>query len=195
MHWRLFSSTESLLASNRTEFQPFARQVEMTSRSGQWSRWSADRDRNAAGVCHPHRVHGVDPGHLDVLDRGLDDQWRPQFLGGGQERPPWLRSFTTLIAATPYLSAKARSMISLVFTIGNPAPPVGTPDNSGRAGYAGSPPPITSLSPSNRPDSYSRTRLGAPGRAPREHWSRPRSARRSHRPEGSRGSRAASRPR
>ena len=40
-HWRLFSSTESLLASKRTEFHPWSRQAVMTSRSGQWSRCSA----------------------------------------------------------------------------------------------------------------------------------------------------------
>ena len=41
MHWRRFSSTDSFEASNSTEFQPIARQSEITPRSGQWSRCSA----------------------------------------------------------------------------------------------------------------------------------------------------------
>ncbi len=37
----VFSSTSSSEPSNRTEFQPARRQVEIHSRSGQWSRCSA----------------------------------------------------------------------------------------------------------------------------------------------------------
>src|SRR5450759_5856969 len=47
MHWRWFSATESLEASKRTELQPFARQALITSRSGQWSRWSATGTRTS----------------------------------------------------------------------------------------------------------------------------------------------------
>ena len=37
--WRVFSSTSRWEPSNSTLFQPERRQVEIHSRSGQWSRW------------------------------------------------------------------------------------------------------------------------------------------------------------
>ena len=57
----------------------------MTSRSGQWSRWRATGTRDVPRVLHPHRVHGVEAGHLHVLDRGLEDDGRPELLGGGED--------------------------------------------------------------------------------------------------------------
>jgi hypothetical protein len=43
------------------------------------------RDRDPAGIRRPHREHGVDAGHLHVLDRRLDDDRSPQLLGGRED--------------------------------------------------------------------------------------------------------------
>jgi hypothetical protein len=44
-----------------------------------------DRDPHVFRVRHPHGVHGVQAGHLHVLDRGLEDDGRPELLCGSQD--------------------------------------------------------------------------------------------------------------
>ena len=85
MHWRWFSSTDSLLASNRTEFQPLARQAEITARSGQWSRCSATGTETRPA----YAVHIAYMASMPVIWTCLTDVWtmsgRLQLLGGGED--------------------------------------------------------------------------------------------------------------
>ena len=101
MHWRLFSSTDSLQASKRTEFQPFARQALMTSRSGQWSRWSATGTVTVPGVARTHIAYRPS---TPVDFTCLTEVWTmsgARSSSAAARTASIVRSLTTLIAATP----------------------------------------------------------------------------------------------
>src|SRR5512141_43539 len=124
MHWRRLSSTVSLEASNRTEFQPLARHSEMTARSGQWSRWSATgTDTLPAISAHmPNRTSA--PSIFTVLT----DVWTisgARSSSAAASTASSVKSLTILMAATPYRSRNARWRISWVGTIGISWPPSG----------------------------------------------------------------------
>ena len=100
MHWRLFSSTDSLLASKRTEFQPFARQAEITSRSGQWSRWRATGTETRPA----YAAHMAYMASTPVIFTCLTDVWTmtgARSSSAAARTASMVRSLTTLIAATP----------------------------------------------------------------------------------------------
>ena len=74
--WRVFSATSSSEPSKSTEFQPVRRQVEIHSRSGQWSRCRVTGTGDLVGPGAPHRVEGLGADRLHGLQRRLDDQRR-----------------------------------------------------------------------------------------------------------------------
>src|SRR5487761_1914235 len=124
MHWRWFSSTESLLAAKRTELQPFARQALITSRSGQWSRCSA----TGTVTSFVYASHNAYMASRPVIFTCLTEVWRMTgaLSSSAAARTASIeRSLITLIAATPYRSANARARISRVGTTATRAPPFG----------------------------------------------------------------------
>ncbi len=117
MHCRWFSSTESLLASKRTELQPFARQALIMSRSGQWSRWSATGTRTS----FVYASHIAYIASRPVIITCLGEVWTMTgaLSSSAAARTASIeRSLMTLMAATPYPPANARSSICLVGTTG-----------------------------------------------------------------------------
>jgi len=85
MHCRRFSSTLSFEASKRTEFQPRARQAEMTSLRAMIE-VQGDRHADLAGQLDPRLEEDLEADLLDRLDRCLDDQRGARLLGGGEHR-------------------------------------------------------------------------------------------------------------
>ncbi len=100
MHWRWFSSTDSLLASKRTELQPLARQALMTSRSGQWSRWMAAGTETLPA----YATHIAYMASMPVIFTCLTEVWTmigARSSSAAARTASIVRSLMTLIAATP----------------------------------------------------------------------------------------------
>src|ERR1700748_1514762 len=122
MVWRVFSATSSSDASNRTEFHPASRQMVIHSRSGQWSRCS-DTGTGTSSAQTRHMLYSA----LAPIDfTVLSDVWTmsgDSISVAAASTASSVRSSTTLIAATPYLSAKAGSRIWRIGTTGISQPP------------------------------------------------------------------------
>ena len=115
--WRVFSATSSSEPSNSTEFQPASRQRVIHSRSGQWSRWSVTGTGASSARARHIAMNGPAPSDFTVLS----DVWTISGASSSvaaASTASSVRSSTTLIAATPYRSAKARSRISRIGTTG-----------------------------------------------------------------------------
>ena len=115
--WRVFSATSSSEPSNSTEFQPASRQVVIHDRSGQWSRWSVTGTGTPSARARHIAANGSAPSDFTVFT----DVWTMSGASSSvaaARTASSVRSSTTLIAATPYRSAKARSRISRIGTTG-----------------------------------------------------------------------------
>jgi hypothetical protein len=99
-------------ASNKTEFQPRSRQSVITSRSGQWSRCRATGTSMPAVIAVHMAKSTSEPMALTVFTEVCTITGERASTAPARTAS-MVRSFTMLIAGTPYFSANARSTISL----------------------------------------------------------------------------------
>ena len=98
--WRWFSATGSREPSNSTEFQPFRRQSLMNDRSGQWSRCRLTGTSIPAVISR----HMANSRSMPMDRTVLTDVWTmsgERSATAAASTASMVRSFTTLIAATP----------------------------------------------------------------------------------------------